>query len=57
MNRIDSMQLIYLVAWLALMATAFMSFRLSWKSGIKYALIWAAIFAGVGFAFVAFTGQ
>ena len=40
-------QIIALLACLILAGSAFASFRLQWKDGLRMALIWGAIFASV----------
>ena len=47
MNQFDTVQISALVGWLVLAAGALASFRLSWKSGLRLALIWATIFLTV----------
>ena len=49
MTDFDTVQLIALAGWLFLAAGALASFRLSWKSGLKIALVWGCIFTGVAF--------
>lgn len=39
--------LVALIGWLILAGSAFASYRLSLRKGLKLALIWAAIFLGV----------
>lgn len=43
----SALQLVYLLGWLVLAVGAFASFRLNWRDGVRLALIWAAIFAGL----------
>lgn len=50
MSEYDSVQLVALLAWLVLAGSALASYRLSWKSGIRMALAWASIFAGLALA-------
>ncbi len=50
------LQIILLSGWLFLAASAFASYRLSWRKGVLYALIWASIFAGVAFFISAVRG-
>jgi len=39
--------LVGLVAWLILAASAFASFRLGWRESIRLGLVWAGIFTPV----------
>ncbi|MCP9223254.1 hypothetical protein MKP08_10880 [Erythrobacter sp. LQ02-29] len=43
----DVLQIVVLLGWLILAAGAFASFRLDWRSGLRLALVWAAIFTGL----------
>lgn len=47
MNELAAMQLVYLIGWLVLAVSALAAYRLSWKRGIVYLLIWGSIFAGI----------
>ncbi|ABC63340.1 hypothetical protein [Erythrobacter litoralis] len=47
MNQFDTVQIIALLGWLVLAGGALASYRLSWKSGLRLALIWATIFLSV----------
>ena len=47
MNEFDLVQIIALSGWLVLAVGALASFRLNWKTSIRYAFIWACIFASV----------
>jgi hypothetical protein len=47
MNEASTVQIISLVGWLILMLGAFASYKLSWRKGLTFALIWVALFAGV----------
>ncbi|MDC0886366.1 hypothetical protein OAS19_01045 [Altererythrobacter sp.] len=49
MTDFDTVQLIALIGWLVLAAGALASYKLSWKSGLKMALVWGSIFTGVAF--------
>ena len=44
-------QIVALVGWLVLVGSALASYRLEWKSALRMALVWGAIFASV-FLFV-----
>ncbi len=46
MNENSIIQIVALVGWLVLAIGAFASFRLSWREGLRMALVWAAIFTG-----------
>jgi len=47
MSEDSVVRLVALIGWLILVGSAFASYRLSWRKGLKLALIWAAIFLGV----------
>ena len=51
MTGFGTVQLIALVGWLILSASAFASFRLGARESIRLALTWAGIFAAVMLAF------
>ncbi|MFV0643381.1 MAG: hypothetical protein ACK5NN_02600 [Sphingomonadaceae bacterium] len=46
MNEFSLIHLITLTGWLILACSSLASYQLSWKSGIRMALIWATIFTG-----------
>lgn len=47
MSEGQIVQLVALIAWLVLMASAYASYKLEWRTMVKQAFIWASIFAGV----------
>ena len=49
MTDMATIQIVALVGWLALMLSAYASYRLEWKQTVKMALVWACIFAGLTF--------
>lgn len=51
MSEFGVVQLIALLAWLILAASAVASFRLGWKEGARLGLIWAGIFVAVFLVF------
>ena len=53
MSEYEIVRIVALAGFLVLAASAFASYRLDWKSGIRLALVWACIFAGV-VAFITF---
>ncbi len=56
MNEFATVQLISLIAWLILAATAVASFRLDWKESVRLSLMWAGIFLGVFLVFTLVIG-
>ena len=40
-------QLVALVAWLVLAASAYASYKLEWRTMVQQAFIWASLFAGL----------
>jgi len=48
--------IVAMLGWLILALGAFASFKLSWRKGVSYALVWAAVFAGLAFAISATGG-
>jgi hypothetical protein len=50
-NEFGVVQIIALLAWLALAGSALASFRLGWKESVRMALVWAGIFAAVALLF------
>lgn len=44
-------QIVALVGWLVLAASAYASYRMNWSQTIRLALIWAGIFVAVGLVF------
>ena len=59
MNEYQTVQLVALIGWLILAGSALASFKLSWKKGLRMALVWAVIFVSVFLLFdlVRGTGQ
>lgn len=51
MNEFGAIQLVALVGWLILAASAFASYRLGWKENVRLALTWAGIFIAVALLF------
>ncbi len=51
MSEFGTMQLVYLIGWLVLASSALAAYRLSWKRGILYLLIWGSVFAAVFLVF------
>jgi len=47
----DVLRIVSLIGWLVIALTAYASFRLDWKKGVRLVLVWFAIFAGVAFLF------
>ena len=47
MMEFEIVQLIALIGWLILAASAFASFRLNWKTSLRNILIWAVIITGL----------
>lgn len=47
MSEGQIVQLVALIAWLVLVASAYASYKLEWWTTVKQAFIWASIFAGV----------
>jgi len=47
MSEMQAVQIVALVGWLILCATALASYRMDWKKGVKLALVWVAIFTGM----------
>lgn len=47
----DWLQLVSLSGWLVLMLAVFASYRLEWRTTVRYALIWIAIFVGMALLF------
>lgn len=51
MTEFGTMQLVYLLGWLILAVSALAAYRLSWRRGIVYLLVWGSIFALVFLVF------
>ena len=47
MTDMATIQIVSLVAWLALMLTAYGSYHFNWKHTVKLVLVWASIIAGL----------
>ena len=56
MNEHSVVSLIALLGWLILCGSALASHKLDWSKGLKMALTWVAIFAGVFLLFNAVIG-
>ena len=54
MSPDELVRLVVLLGWLALVAGGLASMRLGWSRGIRYALLWAAIFSGMFLLFETF---
>lgn len=46
MSSFDGLQIVMLLGWLVLAASAFASYRLNWRKSAVLVLVWAAIFTG-----------
>lgn len=57
MNEGNAVSLIALVGWLILVGGAFASYKLNWKTSLKQALTWIAIFWAVFVLFTLVRGQ
>ena len=47
MSEASIVQILALVAWLVLAASAYASYKLEWRTMVKQGLIWASLFAAV----------
>lgn len=47
MNQFEIVQIVALVGWLILAASAFAAHGLNWKTSLRHALIWAVIITGL----------
>ncbi|MCL4673660.1 MAG: hypothetical protein KJZ64_12160 [Sphingomonadaceae bacterium] len=56
MSEGNIIQLIALVGWLVLMASAYASYKLEWRTMVKQAFVWASIFAGLTLLISWFSG-
>ncbi|MCB2088284.1 MAG: hypothetical protein R3E18_05725 [Sphingomonadaceae bacterium] len=57
MNEFDAVQIVALLGWLILAGGALASYQLNWKSSVKMALVWAAIFTAVFLFFSLVSGE
>lgn len=57
MTEFGAMQLVYLVGWLVLAGSALAVYRLNWKRGLLYLLMWGSIFAAVFLVFSLMQGR
>lgn len=51
MNEASIVQVLALVAWLVLAASAYASYKLEWRTMVRHILIWGAIFAAMTLVF------
>ena len=47
MTSFDTTQIIWLIGCLVLAGSALASYRLNWRTGLRYVLIWAVIISGL----------
>jgi Zn-dependent protease with chaperone function len=57
MDNIGLVPIISAIGWLVLAGAALASFRLSWQKTLRYAFVWAAIFAFATLVISVMTGE